>query len=457
MSLFKPQNSKEKQSRTPRTIERFIQAIKNTAVWFKGAWQRTSFENSQAYRQQFLISDIAQARVVVFLLALTIVFYNISDYVFFNFSNIYYGLLALRVGMLAYCIWQLIYLRKVRNYRTFDRAIFSYMLVLVIGILIINSSRIQNFLPHVIVIDVAVFVFYLVMPTRFLYQAVPSIVFSIGQVLQITLTPQWFMATGVVTALSSLLFANIVAALCSLQMHAYRWRIYQNVSERKDTERLVAIGQTAGMIGHDIRNPLQAIVSELYIAKDALTSSPYSEEAKRPAIESIELIEEQTDYISKIVSDLQDYARPLKPEYKETDLGKIVTSVFQVVRIPNKIELKVDVHGFPTIKTDQTFIRRAITNLINNAIQAMPEGGKLELTARKMNNTAVLTVSDTGKGIPEEVKPRLFTPLVTTKAKGQGLGLVVVKRLIEALGGTITFESQPDKGTIFKIELPLPP
>ena len=181
---------------------------------------------------------------------------------------------------------------------------------------------------------------------------------------------------------------------------------------------------------------------------------PCLQKLKRPAIESIELIEEQTEYISKIVSDLQDYARPIKPEYSEVDLAKLLVSVFQVVHVPDNVNLKVNVAGFPKIVTDQTLLRRALTNLVNNAVQAMPEGGKLELTAQKTGDTATITVSDTGSGIPDDVKPKLFTPLMTTKAKGQGLGLVVVKRFVEALDGTIGFESQVGHGTTFTIQLP---
>jgi signal transduction histidine kinase len=208
------------------------------------------------------------------------------------------------------------------------------------------------------------------------------------------------------------------------------------------------------MVGHDIRNPLQAITSELYLAKEAIANSPHIED-RTQTLESINLIEEQTDYISKIVSDLQDYARPLKPEYSEINLSGLIVSVFQTISIPDKIVLKIDVKGFPKIKTDPTLIKRILTNLINNAIQAMPNGGILELTAYKKDSKAVIAVSDTGKGIPEEIKPKLFTPLVTTKAKGQGLGLAVVKRLVEALNGSITFESQEGKGTTFTIQLPL--
>jgi signal transduction histidine kinase len=392
--------------------------------------------------------------MIIVLLAVTIALFAISDYMFFGLSSIFYALAALRLGLVVYSVYQLRYISRVKNYHAYDKSTIIYLFAIVIGILLVNSTRPQNFLPHIIVIDMAVFVFYLVVPTRFIYQALSSLTFTIGEALIIMISFQSFEIPALVTALLSLIFANVVAALSSLQLHSYRWRIFQHVTERKDTERLVAIGQTAGMIGHDIRNPLQAIVSELYMAKEAIANNPHTE-GKMQALESINLIEEQTDYISKIISDLQDYARPLKPDYKEVDLAKLVVSVFQTVRVPDKIVLKIDVKGFPKIKTDPTLIRRALTNLINNAIQAMPEGGELELFAVKTENKAVITVSDTGKGIPEEIKPKLFTPLVTTKAKGQGLGLAVVKRLVEALGGSITFESEVGKGTTFTINLPL--
>ncbi len=228
--------------------------------------------------------------------------------------------------------------------------------------------------------------------------------------------------------------------------------VEERTRELKDKERLAAIGETAGMIGHDIRNPLQAIINELFIARQSMGVYP-SEDIKE-ALESIGLIQEQTDYISKIVSDLQDYARPLNPEYETVKLGDLVTSVFQTINIPEKITISVDIKDSPEIRTDPTFIKRVLTNLTNNAIQSMPEGGKLTLTAYKKGPETTITVSDTGKGIPEDVKPRIFTPLVTTKAKGQGLGLAVVKRLVEALHGNVTFESQEEKGTTFIVTLP---
>jgi PAS domain S-box-containing protein len=228
--------------------------------------------------------------------------------------------------------------------------------------------------------------------------------------------------------------------------------VEERTRELKDKERLAAIGETAGMVGHDIRNPLQAIINELFMARQTMNKYPSKDTDE--ALESINLIQEQADYISKIVSDLQDFARPLKPEYVTVKLADLVTSVFQTINIPEKITVKVDIQGFLEIKTDPTFIKRVLTNLTNNAIQSMPNGGTLTLAAYKKVEEIVITVSDTGKGIPEEVKPRIFTPLVTTKARGQGLGLAVVKRLIEALQGNVSFESQQNEGTTFIVNLP---
>src|SRR3972149_3945401 len=99
-------------------------------------------------------------------------------------------------------------------------------------------------------------------------------------------------------------------------------------------------------------------------------------------------------------------------------------------------------------------MKRMLTNLAANAVQAMPNGGKLTINAYCRGNRAFVSVEDTGEGMPEEAKNKIFKPLFTTKAKGQGFGLAVVKKLTEALNGTITFESQEGKGTKFIIELP---
>jgi signal transduction histidine kinase len=192
------------------------------------------------------------------------------------------------------------------------------------------------------------------------------------------------------------------------------------------------------------------------VIKKDLDALPISNE-KKDATSELESIQEQINYVDKIVSDLQDYSRPLKPELVEVNLKQLITSTLTTLSVPENIEVSADFkEKLPKLKTDPTMLKRILQNLSTNAIQAMPEGGKLTVYASPNRKTGKIeiTVKDTGVGISKEVQEKMFTPLVTTKAKGQGLGLAVVKRLTEALNGSLTFESQEGKGTTFTIYLP---
>ncbi len=242
-----------------------------------------------------------------------------------------------------------------------------------------------------------------------------------------------------------------------VELEAYAKNLEEVIKERNarlnEAERLAAIGATAGMVGHDIRNPLQTVIGQLYLANCEIKSLP-SSETKRNLKEIFEIMEEQTVYVNKIVSDLQDYARPLKPIVDCVDMQVAVRTALANAYVPNVIKVDRYVSDDLKINTDKLYIQRILTNLITNAAQAMPMGGKLTITACMINNQVVITVEDTGAGIPPDAQNKLFQPLFTTKSKGQGFGLAVVKRLTDALGGTVTFETQPDKGTKFVVTLP---
>jgi PAS domain S-box-containing protein len=231
----------------------------------------------------------------------------------------------------------------------------------------------------------------------------------------------------------------------------------ETAKKLKDAERLAAIGATAGMVGHDIRNPLQAIIGDVYLAKGDVDSLKKSD-TKESLQESIVAIEKNTEYINKIVADLQDFAKPLKPMPQETDLEAIFNELLLKNRKPENIKTSSRVtKDAKKLVVDPILLNRIIGNLITNAVQAMPNGGKLTINAHRETDNIIITVKDTGIGIPDEVKPKLFTPLFTTKSKGQGFGLAVVKRMTEALNGTVTLESQQGKGTKFIITLPQKP
>ena len=242
------------------------------------------------------------------------------------------------------------------------------------------------------------------------------------------------------------------------KLEEYQTSLERLVEERtrqlKDSERLAAIGATAGMVGHDIRNPLQAIIGDVYLAKTELASIPESAE-KKNTVESLEGIEKNIEYINKIVADLQDFARPLNPHAEVTDLKLIIEDLLRKNGLPANIKVTVKVEDDARkIMADSSYINRIMYNLVNNGVQAMPNGGKLTIRGFIEAKDVIITVKDTGVGIPDSVKSKLFTPMFTTKSKGQGFGLPVVKRMTEALGGTVTFKSKEGRGTTFIVRLP---
>lgn len=242
----------------------------------------------------------------------------------------------------------------------------------------------------------------------------------------------------------------------------YTQLLEELVAERtrklRQAERLAAIGELASMVGHDLRNPLQVIFTQLYLAKEYISAMP---DAERAILEKVglakmwESLGKQVEYMNKVVSDLQDYARTIEPKIVEVNLRDLVVDTLSSMTIPPniKVSLMID-ERFHKVIIDPALMKRVFTNLISNGVQAMPDGGQLTVKASWAAETASIDFQDTGVGIPEENLDKLFQPLFTTKAKGQGLGLAVCRRIVEAHGGIIKVESKVKEGSTFTIKLP---
>ena len=218
------------------------------------------------------------------------------------------------------------------------------------------------------------------------------------------------------------------------------------------SERLAAIGELAGMIGHDLRNPLTGIKNSAYFLKKKGNTIPETQ-----AREMLETIDKCVDYSNKIVNDLLDYSREIHLEAKEYSPRKLLEESLAMVSVPDTIEIVNQIDEKPHLMVDLTKIKRVLINLIKNAVEAMPNVGKLTLYGKKVGGLFEISVADTGPGISDEVLPKLFTPLFTTKAQGMGFGLAICKRIVEAHGGTITVKTATGEGTTFKITLPIGP
>src|SRR2546425_1295025 len=201
-----------------------------------------------------------------------------------------------------------------------------------------------------------------------------------------------------------------------------------------NTTRLAAIGETAGMVGHDLRNPLQTIINTIHLAKEAMKAKSASTPGKDPRVESaFEAIPGQADFIKKKRADPPNYSKQAKPTFVQYDMQRLIDDSLSSIPVPKSVEVSSSVEtGFPKLNVDPGLLRRAFTNIITNALQALPDGGKLKIRAWTSQNIAAVSFEDTGIGIPEDVKAKMFSPLFTTREKGVGLGLAVTKRLIES-------------------------
>ncbi|MEM3608818.1 MAG: PAS domain S-box protein [Candidatus Bathyarchaeia archaeon] len=218
------------------------------------------------------------------------------------------------------------------------------------------------------------------------------------------------------------------------------------------SERLAAIGQVAAMVGHDLRNPLASISGATYYLKRKL-----GQKLDDKARQMLEIIERDVQYSNKIINDLVEYSREIKLELTETTPKSLMKDGLALVEIPRNVKLLNLTQDKPKIKADVDKMRRVFANIIKNAVDAMPDGGKLTIISRKSDENVQFMFIDTGVGMAKEVVEKIWTPFFTTKAKGMGLGLPICKRIIEAHGGKISVESIVGEGTTITVTMPIEP
>jgi len=220
-------------------------------------------------------------------------------------------------------------------------------------------------------------------------------------------------------------------------------------------EKLSAIGQMASVVGHEIRNPLGVINNAIYYIRTKLEMSLGLE--LDPKIKKhIGIIEKEIDASNKIVNDLLGFSRTRPPMAQPHDLNKIIEDSLSVVSIPETVKVEIGLYlELPPALVNPDEVRQVFVNLINNAWQAMPDGGTLKIRTYIEEDMAQTEITDTGCGISAENMKKLFTPFFSTKTKGTGLGLAAVQRILERHKGKIKVRSRVGQGTTFIVSLPL--
>lgn len=228
-------------------------------------------------------------------------------------------------------------------------------------------------------------------------------------------------------------------------------------------DRLASIGEMAARIAHEIRNPLASVSGSIQILNKELS-------LEGPNRRLMEIVLRETNRLNGLITDFLSFAAPGQSRPEPMDLSAVLreTITLFLEQAKGSCQLKTQIPQGLLIEADSKRVRQIVWNLLNNALEAMPHGGELRVSAgwhcgplpsglRADVTWVNLEIEDSGTGIPEEVRDKVFDPFFTTKEKGTGLGLSIVHRLLEEMGGTVELQSQVGKGTRFKLWLPASP
>jgi two-component system NtrC family sensor kinase len=251
------------------------------------------------------------------------------------------------------------------------------------------------------------------------------------------------------------------------ELEEWGWTLEKKVEQRTDeikkihsqlfrSEKLASLGKLAAGVAHEINNPLTGILTNSSLLLEDL-------ETGDPRKEDVEIIVKETIRCREIVKRLLDFARQTKPQKKMTNINGLIDNIIMLVRNQTSfrnIVIEKDLSDkIPELLADTDQIQQVIINIILNAAEAMTKGGKLFISSKLSADSENIQISfaDTGPGISEVDKEKIFDPIFTTKEHGTGLGLSISYGIIEQHGGTISVESTIGKGSTFIIQLPVKP
>lgn len=241
--------------------------------------------------------------------------------------------------------------------------------------------------------------------------------------------------------LSSLADQSVIA-IENARLYEHMIKLEEKIRE---SEKFGVLGEMAVEVAHEIRNPM-TIVKMLFHSLAI------------PDKKDVAVIESELDRMNRIVTQFLDYAKGSKPEWQKVDINKAIENTLLLIDhriIQQKITLKKVFAPLPLISCDPERIAQLFLNVFLNALDAMGNEEKLEIVTKNTDGFVQIKIKDSGSGIPESIKARIFQPFVTTKPKGLGLGLAIVHRIVEEHKGTIKVHTKLQKGTIFTISLPL--
>ena len=226
-------------------------------------------------------------------------------------------------------------------------------------------------------------------------------------------------------------------------------------SELELSRRLSAIGRLTAGVGHEVKNPINAIVVHLELLRNKLDGSD------ERALRHLDIIQSEIQRLDRVVQTLVDFSRPVELELQEQDLREVVASVLQLASAEletRSVRVRSLLPQRPVVaNVDADLMKQALLNVVLNGGQAMTDGGVLEVRLNADARMANISIRDEGEGIADDVRPKIFDLYFTTKREGSGIGLAMTYRILQLHNGEVDVQSQPGKGTTFVLRLPVSP
>ncbi len=224
-------------------------------------------------------------------------------------------------------------------------------------------------------------------------------------------------------------------------------------SEIELSRRMAAIGRLTSGVGHEVKNPINAIVVHLELLKNKLG------DGNAPATRHLEVIDAEIHRLDRVVQTLVDFSRPVELQLREQDLRQVIRDVLTLASdelSTRNVTLESALASNPLIaNVDADLLKQAVINVIQNGAQAMPDGGRLRVVLEEVKKMAVLRIADEGAGIPEEIRDKIFDLYFTTKTEGSGIGLAMTYRILQLHHGSVEVENSGSRGTEFVLRIPL--
>jgi len=250
--------------------------------------------------------------------------------------------------------------------------------------------------------------------------------------------------------------AHVELNIAHQELSTYVQQLKESQDQLIQAEKLTSLGQMAASIAHEINNPLAGVLVYTRLLSKKLTEDTAR---KEESLDYLSKMESEVSRCSRIIRNLLDFARQTQPTLRLVDINQVIEQVLAMVghqaQLQNVEVVKEFSPSLPKVMADFDQLQQIFTNLTLNAIQAMPDGGRLTIRSSAVDGEVRIDVQDTGCGISKENMGKLFTPFFTTKAKGKGvgLGLAVVHGIIERHKGRIKVQSEVGKGTTFSVYL----